>query len=408
MKDAIRTGRVACCALLLCLTSSSSLWAEIGFLSGTRQLTFEGRRAGEGYFSLDGSLMVFQSERDPENPFYQIYLMDLETGDVSRISPGFGKTTCAWIHPSNDRVMFASTHGDPDSLLHQKKELDFRASGKERRYSWDYDRQFELYEVDRESGNFRQLTDADGYDAEGSWSPDGKLIAFASNRRAYTENLPAGQREAFKVDPAVMCDIYIMNSDGSGVKRLTETLGYDGGPFFSPDGQRICWRRFAENGATAEIMTMNIDGTDKRQLTNLGAMSWAPMFHPSGEYLIFATNLHGFANFELYLVDAAGTHEPVRVTETEGFDGLPSFTPDGKQLSWTSNRTNKQSQIFIADWDHEAARTALQISGDATQDITEAIAAANESVRSSREAFSPGRHDAARRLSLPSRNSPVA
>ena len=51
---------------------------------------------------------------------------------------------------------------------------------------------------------------------------------------------------------------------------------------------------------------MNADGTDKRQLTRLGAMSWAPYFHPSGDYLIFTTNLHGFANFELYLVDAEG------------------------------------------------------------------------------------------------------
>ena len=375
---------------LLLIKVDISPAAESDFLSGTRQLTFEGLRAGEGYFSQDGSLMVFQSERDAANPFYQIFLMDLENGDVSRVSPGQGKTTCAWIHPSNQRVLFASTHGDPNSLQLQKEELDFRASGKERRYAWDYDRHFELYELDRNSGAYRQLTSAEGYDAEGSWSPDGKLIAFASNRRAYAEQLPAGQREAFKLDPAVMCDIYIMNADGSNVQQLTETLGYDGGPFFSPDGQRICWRRFAENGATAEIMTMKIDGTDKRQLTNLGAMSWAPMFHPSGQYLIFATNLHGFSNFELYLVDAAGKHKPVRVTDTEGFDGLPSFAPDGKQLSWTSTRTSsKQSQIFIADWNHEAALDALKIDENTNADTTAAIAAANDSIRSSRDAFSP-------------------
>ena len=55
---------------------------ESRLLSNTRQLTFEGRRAGEGYFSADGTKLVFQSERDSANPFYQIYLMDLETGDV--------------------------------------------------------------------------------------------------------------------------------------------------------------------------------------------------------------------------------------------------------------------------------------------------------------------------------------
>ena len=58
---------------------------EKSFLSNVRQLTFEGRRAGEGYFSADGKRMVFQSERDAENPFYQIYLSDLETGDIEKV-----------------------------------------------------------------------------------------------------------------------------------------------------------------------------------------------------------------------------------------------------------------------------------------------------------------------------------
>jgi hypothetical protein len=105
---------------------------------------------------------------------------------------------------------------------------------------------------------------------------------------------------------------------------------------------------------------MNIDGFDQRQLTRLGAMSWAPFYHPSGEYLIFTTNRHGFANFELYLIDIGGKSAPVRVTYTKGFDGLPAFTPDGKQLAWTSNRTaSGQSQLFLADWNHDAARKLL-------------------------------------------------
>lgn len=360
-------------ATLLALLQSGLLAEESDWLSNTRQLTFDGRRAGEGYFSNDGTLMVFQSERDAANPFFQIYLMEWETGDVTRVSPGSGKTTCAWIHPENELILFASTHHDAEAVAKQKAELELRASGKERRYSWDYDPKFELFAFDRNTKAYQQLTHADGYDAEGSYSPDGRLIAFASNRRAYSGEASPSEKAAFEIDPAVMNDIYVMNADGSDVRRLTETLGYDGGPFFSPDGKRICWRRFAENGATAEIMSMNIDGTDKRQLTSLEAMSWAPIYHPSGEYLIFATNIHGFSNFELYIVDAAGQQTPVRVTTTEGFDGLPTFTPDGKQLSWTSNRTSsKQSQIFMADWNHEAALKALGKVGSLVDPNTEA------------------------------------
>jgi hypothetical protein len=125
---------------------------EGSLISNPRQITFEGRRAGEGYFSGDGRRMVFQSERDPANPFYQIYLSDLETGDIERISPGQGKTTCAWIHPAGDRVLFASTHHDPESVAKQKAELELRASGKQRRYAWDYDPAFEIYARDLDSG----------------------------------------------------------------------------------------------------------------------------------------------------------------------------------------------------------------------------------------------------------------
>src|SRR5262245_37748990 len=61
---------------------------EAAFLSHTRQLIYEGRRSGEGYFSPDGKSLIFQSEREPGNPFYQIYTIDLESGESRRVSPG--------------------------------------------------------------------------------------------------------------------------------------------------------------------------------------------------------------------------------------------------------------------------------------------------------------------------------
>lgn len=361
---------------------AAALEAEL--IRNVRQLTFEGRRAGEGYFSRDGKQIVFQSERDPANPFYQIYLMDLETGDLEKISPGHGKTTCAWIHPDGNKVLFASTHADPDARKKQQEELDLRASGKQRRYAWDYDPWFDLWEYDRKTHEYHQLTKERGYCAEGSWSPDGKLIAFASNRRAYEGKMTAEEKKKFEIDPAYMNDIYIMNADGTNVRRLTTAPGYDGGPFFSPDGKKICWRRFSENGATAEIMVMNVDGSNQRQLTRLNNMSWAPYFHPSGKYLIFTTNRHGFGNFELYLVAAEGPSRPVRVTYTKGFDGLPVFLPDGKRLSWTSNRTSSnQSQIFIADWDHQAALKKLGLDSAATSNA-ETLSANEQAIKTAR------------------------
>lgn len=347
--------------------------AEGALLSETRQLTFEGLRAGEGYFSADGTKMVFQSEREEGNPFYQIYLLDLETGDTERVSPGKGKTTCAWIHPDGERVMFASTHENPEIEAQQKAEYAERESGTARKYSWDYDAEFDIYETVPGSGEYKNLTKTEGYDAEGAWSPDGKKLVFASNRQAYDGSMSEEDTKAFKLDKKFPMEIYLSDADGSNVERLTTADGYDGGPFFSADGKEICWRRFDRKGLVAEIFAMNLADRKERQLTKLGAMSWAPYFHPSGEYLIFATNKHGFDNFELYLVDAKGEKEPVRVTHTTGFDGLPVFSPDGKTLSWTSNRTpSKQSQIFLASWNHEAALVMLEKSRKAPAATTSA------------------------------------
>src|SRR3954463_119031 len=118
--------QLAWCGLFgaaLAVASAASLaqgpYQERDFLTRVRRLTVDGKRAGEGYWSPDGKKIVFQSEREPGNPFYQIYLMDLTTGDTTRVSPGVGKTTCSFINPETGDVLFASTHHDPTSRQQQ-------------------------------------------------------------------------------------------------------------------------------------------------------------------------------------------------------------------------------------------------------------------------------------------------
>jgi Tol biopolymer transport system component len=338
----------------------AALSAEQALLSDIRQLTFVGKRAGEGYFSPNGSMMIFQSEREPGNPFYQMYVVNRDTGDLFRASPGYGKASCGWINPVADKVIFASTQDDPRAKEKQEAELALRASGKTRPYAWDFDDQYEIYDVDMASGNYTNLTRSPGYDAEGAYSPDGREIVFASNRDAYTRALSPEERQQFEQDPAAFMDIYVMNADGSNLRRLTDAPGYDGGPFFSADGRKIVWRRFALDGRTAEVFTMNADGSDQKQITHSGLMSWAPFFHPSGDYIVFASDRYGRDNFELFIVDAEGRHEPVRVTDSAGFDGLPAFSPDGLSLAWTSKRSaDGTAQLFMAAWNDARARELL-------------------------------------------------
>jgi Tol biopolymer transport system component len=336
-------------------------YQERDFLTRVRRLTIEGKRAGEGYWSPDGKRLVFQSEREAGNPFYQIYVLDLSTGDTKRISNGLGKTTCGFFRPGSDEIEFASTHADPKSKQWQDDELAFRASGKERRYSWDYDPEMDIYAYSEQTGAMKRLTTARGYDAEGSYSPDGRLIVFASMRSAYDHPLTDGEKKSLAENPSNFAEIYTMRADGSEQKRLTTTFGYDGGPFFTQDGKKIVWRRFDEQGLIADVWTMNVDGSDAKQITSFSSMSWAPYMHPSGDYFLFASNKLGFENFELFMVDAQGTKEPVRVTYTDGFDGLPVPSPDGKTLAWTSSRAGGSAgQLFLAQWNHEKALAALK------------------------------------------------
>jgi Tol biopolymer transport system component len=329
-------------------------------LANTRQLITDGRRSGEGYFSADGQRLIYQSEVSGDNPFYQIFIRDLETGATDKVSPGIGLTTCAWIHPSLERVIFASTHEDPGALDKQAQEIAIRNSGQARAYAWDYDQYYDIYQASPDGSGLVNLTNTPGYDAEGSYSPDGSHILFASNREAYQRTLSQAERKLFDDDSSYFMDLYIMDADGSNVRQLTFSPGYDGGPFFSADGRKIVWRRFNPDGNSAEIWTMDVDGSNQRQLTAEAMVSWGPYFHPSGDYIIYSSNVLGHANFELFMVDVEGLKDPVRVTNTDGTDILPVFSPDGSQLAWSSTRTTDgSSQIYLADWNDQAARELL-------------------------------------------------
>lgn len=328
-------------------------------LTNTRQLVTEGVRSGEGYFSADGREFIYQAEV-AGNPFYQIFLMDLETEQAQMVSTGIGLTTCSWIHPTLDRVMFSSTHEDPNALEKQAEEIALRESGEDRPYGWDYDPHYEIYQADKNGDKLVNLTNTEGYDAEGSYSSDGSKILFASNREAYSRTLSQAEQQLFADDASYFMDLYIMDADGSNVQQLTFSPGYDGGPFFSPDDEKVVWRRFNPDGNSAEIWTMDIDGSNQRQLTAEAMVSWGPYYHPSGDYIIYSSNVLGHANFELFMIDPEGLLDPVRVTNTAGTDILPVFSPDGTRLAWSTTRTpGGASQIHIADWDHDLARELL-------------------------------------------------
>ena len=312
-------------------------------LTNIRMLTEAGENA-EAYLSFDEQKLIFQATAGDLN-CDQIFTMNIDGSDKRLVSTGKGRTTCAYFLPGDEGILYASTHLEMDDCPPPPD----RSKG----YVWKLYDSFDIFSAKRDGTDLKRLTFSEGYDAEATISPKGDKVVFTSTRDG---------------DP----ELYIMNIDGSDQKRLTFEMGYDGGAFFSSDGSKIVFRSsrpkteeeladyedLAKNGmfrpSILEIYIMNSDGTDIKQITNFGKASFAPFFHPDGKKIIFSSNVNSKKgrNFDLYLINIDGTGLE-QITFNETFDGFPVFTRDGKQLVFCSNRFNKKkgdTNVFIADW----------------------------------------------------------
>jgi TolB protein len=316
---------------------------ESAHLQNIRQITRDFVRAGEGYFAPDGQSIIFQAEQQGDNPFYQMFVMNLQTGATRRVSPGVGKTTCGYFHPDGKRLLFASSHLDPDAKKHYAAERALRdeekQSKKRRRYVWDFDAHMDIFEANVDgSGSLKRLTDAPGYDAEGSYSADGKHIVFCSNRTG-PKNL----------------ELFIMDADGANVRQLTKAPGcYNGGPFFSPDGTKVIFRSDRKKKDHLQLYVINVDGTGEQALTDDDTwVFWAPYWYKDSKHIIYTAADHSNPmarpNYDLYWMNIE-TGKKARLTFAPGADVLPVFSPDYRRLLWTSTRDGRQpAQLFLAD-----------------------------------------------------------
>jgi TolB protein len=329
-------------------------------LANIRQLTFGGQSA-EAYFSADDKYLTLQHQGQffdpathkpvgPNIPCDQIFTIPVpapgeKPAQPKLLSNAQGRTTCSYFFPFGDRMLYSSTFAanaacppPPDYSLG---------------YVWPIYDTYSIYTAKPNGSDIRLLTKG-GYNAESTITRDGKHIVFTSTRNGDL-------------------DIYTMDADGSNVKQLTHELGYDGGPFWSYDGKKIVYRaehpktpeeiadykklyaRGLIRPGNLELWVMNADGSGKHQVTHNGAANFAPYWLPDGKRIIFASNLTNTkdpAGFDLYVVneDGAGLE---RITQYPGFDAFPMFSSDGKKLVWASNRNGTvehETNIFIADW----------------------------------------------------------
>ena len=198
---------------------------------------------------------------------------------------------------------------------------------------------YEIYVMDSDGSDVRRLTDHPGDDGSPSWSPDGRSIAFSSDR--------AGDYE-----------IYVMDSDGSNVRRLTDDPGDDGSLSWSPDGRSIAFS--SDRAGDYEIYVMDSDGSNVRRLTDRSGSDWEPSWSPDGRRIAFSSARDG--DYEIYVMDSGGSNVR-RLTDRSGSDWEPSWSPDGRRIAFMSDRAGDY-EIYVMGSDGSNVRRLTDDPGD--------------------------------------------
>ena len=344
--------------------------SEAGILENHVQLTFADRfyKAGEAYFSPDERHVIFQAIEKPgagETPaeIYAMYVGDVVhddggritgLGEIRRLSPEGSANTCGWFHPLEpDTVLFATTIGLPSPGAPPGYD---RKTG---RYRWMFPPEMRIVRLDLAAAagrpdSFQHVAGSGTqYCAEGALSPDGRHLVYSS--------VESGQG-----------DIFVKDLSTGRTVGVVQEKGYDGGPFFSPDGKRLCYRSDRKGNHFLQLfvadLTFDSDGsvigkTREYQLTDNEHVNWAPFWHPGGRHLIYATSEMGHFNYEVFMIDADPGNLPGstgaikygtrkrRLTHADRADVLPVFNHDGTTMMWTSQRgEDGRSQLWAADF----------------------------------------------------------
>lgn len=382
--------------------------AEAPLLAHHIQLTSRDEfvKAGEAYFSPDGEWIIFQAIAVPKageepEPFYSMYVGKIETRDghaaglsgIRRVSPPGSANTCGWFHPTRkSQVIFGST------LVHPTDEMSSGFQVGSRRYVWQFPSKMDVVAAEpfASAGSdtarslahapagatgLRTLISRPNYDAECSYSSDGRYILYG-----HVEDRPKDLAPDAPFRPDA--NIYIRDTTTGKDIPIVTAPGYDGGPFFSPDGKRICYRSDRKGDDLLQLyfadLAFDKDGVPtgiahEYQLTDNGAVNWAPFWHPGGKFLVYASSEIGHQNYEVFAVEldpaklaAAAKDAPpratvnatnarrARITNAAGADVLPTFSNDGTLFMWTCQRgpmaegeRKPSSQIWISEWNGE-------------------------------------------------------
>jgi Tol biopolymer transport system component len=287
-------------------------------------------------FSPDGFRVLFLSRNRPGHKNAQIYELNLKTRIERRISYHDGDDSSPSYHPDGTRVLYASETDElkEDAQIRKGLFTRFPPSGRFTRPLPTLS-PTELYLAKPDGSEIKRLTSSQGYDGEARFDAAGKRIVFASTRTTQNERT----------------QIMIMRTDGGDLRALAPGFDDDGSPSFSPDGKRIAFVRKSPEGTGSHIFTLELKaGSKLRQLTYVSALNVSPIWHPNGRDILFASNRAtstgaNNSEFDIWSVNTEGPPCAKRITNFDGSETGPAMSHDGARLVFAGDQSGRK-QIY--------------------------------------------------------------
>jgi formylglycine-generating enzyme required for sulfatase activity len=308
-------------------------------------------RGGSWFHS--GSDLLRSAARYEVSPDYRDYVVGFRCAVPSTYTPVASTPTATVLPPlsgsgggviafvsdrdGNDEIYTMNADGSDQRNLTRNPFSDtdpaWSPNGTQIAFASTRDRNYEVYVMDADGSNIRRLTNHPSIDVHPTWSPDGSRIAFLTRRHGNVE-------------------VYRVNVDGSDLHRITFNSYDDFEIDWSPDGRLIALA--AQAGEYANIHTINVeaapDGVAPReQLTDTEAHDAFPKWSPDGSQIAFISNRDGDENWEVYIMNSDGSDQR-RLTYSTGLDGIPTWSPNGTHLAFESNRDGDK-EIYLLSVD---------------------------------------------------------